>query len=137
MDARKYSGSGIEVSYEAALCIHAKRCVLGLPDVFDPLKRPWIQPMNADADELVAVIERCPSGALHYERVAGGAEIANGVDSVSLVARGPLYVRGDITLKLPDGTLVRHDTRLALCRCGHSKNKPYCDNSHIEADFEG
>ncbi len=137
MTARKYSGNGIDITYEAALCIHAKRCVHGLPDVFDPLKRPWIQPMNAGADELAAVIERCPSGALHYERTNGNSEAADDVDSVSLVASGPLYVRGDITLTLPDGTLVRHDTRLALCRCGHSKNKPYCDNSHIEAKFEG
>jgi uncharacterized Fe-S cluster protein YjdI len=137
MVAKKYTGNGIDVFYEPALCIHAARCVHGLPDVFDPQKRPWIQPVNASADALAEVISRCPSGALHYERADGDAETADSADSVSLVARGPLYVRGDITMNLPDGTLVRHDTRLALCRCGHSKNKPYCDNSHIEADFEG
>ena|ERR1700686_318892 len=135
--AKKYAGNDIDVFYEPALCIHAARCVQGLPNVFDAAKRPWIQPLNAEADALAAVIERCPSGALHYARPDGGAETADGADSISLVTRGPLYVRGDITLQLPDGTLVRHDTRLALCRCGQSKNKPYCDNSHIEVDFEG
>jgi len=135
--AKKYAGNGIDVFFEPALCIHAARCVHGLPDVFDPAKRPWIQPQNADADALASVIERCPSGALHYARAEGEPEVADSSDTVSLVASGPLYVRGDITLKLQDGTVVRQDTRLALCRCGDSKNKPFCDNSHIVAAFEG
>ena len=134
---KKYTGEGIDVFFDPALCIHAARCVHGLPNVFDPAKRPWIQPMNADADTLSEVIARCPSGALHYARADGRSEAADDDDSVSLVAGGPLYIRGDITLTLPDGTIVRHDTRLALCRCGDSKNKPYCDNSHIAAKFEG
>jgi uncharacterized Fe-S cluster protein YjdI/CDGSH-type Zn-finger protein len=132
--SRKYSGDGIDVFYEAPLCIHAKECVHGLPDVFDPEKRPWIEPRNAPAAALVTTIERCPTGALHYE-LADGAPEAPDASSVRLVPNGPLYVRGDVTLRLPDGTIVRHDTRLALCRCGDSKNKPYCDNSHIAAGF--
>jgi uncharacterized Fe-S cluster protein YjdI len=134
---RKYSGHGIDVFYEPALCIHAKECVHGLPDVFDPVKRPWIQPEHASADALAETIHRCPTGALHYERGDGKSEAADAADSVAIVANGPLYVRGDVTLRLPDGTLVRHDTRLALCRCGHSKNKPYCDNSHVDCGFTG
>ena len=134
---RKYSGDRIDVFFEAALCIHAKECVHGLPDVFDPVKRPWIQPMNASADALAETIHRCPTGALHYERGDGTSEAADVGDSMTLVPNGPLYVRGDVTLRLPDGTLVRHDTRIALCRCGQSKNKPYCDNSHIGSAFSG
>jgi uncharacterized Fe-S cluster protein YjdI len=134
---RKYSGHGIDVFYEPVLCIHAKECVRGLPDVFDPEKRPWVQPIQASADALAETIQRCPTGALHYERSDGKSEDADGSDSVTLVANGPLYVRGDVTLRLPDGTVVHHDTRLALCRCGHSKNKPYCDNSHLACSFAG
>jgi uncharacterized Fe-S cluster protein YjdI len=133
---RTYSGDGIDVFFEPALCIHAARCVHGLPNVFDVKMRPWIQPRNASPDVLAETIQQCPTGALHYTRADGLNETADAADSVTTVAGGPLYVRGDVTLKLPDGTVVRHDTRLALCRCGSSKNKPYCDNSHIAARFE-
>lgn len=134
---RKYSGDRIDVFFEPVLCIHAKECVHGLPGVFDPAKRPWIQPANASAEALAETIRRCPTGALHYERADGSSEAADASDSMTLVANGPLYVRGDVTLQLPDGTLVRRDTRIALCRCGQSKNKPYCDNSHIVSAFSG
>jgi len=133
---RKYSAPDIDVYFEARLCIHAERCVHGLPDVFDVAKRPWIQPGNAEADSLAKTIERCPTGALHYERHDGAGEKPQTVDMVTVVGKGPLYVRGDVTLTLPDGRVVRHDSRLALCRCGASKNKPYCDNSHREIAFE-
>jgi uncharacterized Fe-S cluster protein YjdI len=129
---KKYPAEGIDVYYEPRTCIHAAECVRGLPDVFVPDARPWIRPANAPAEVLARVIERCPTGALHYVRRDGGAEEAMPTtDVISLVSGGPLYVRGDITLELPDGTVVRKDTRIALCRCGHSKNKPFCDNSHI------
>ena len=48
---------------------------------------------------------------------------------------GPLYLEGDLRLRLPDGELLE-ETRVALCRCGDSKNKPFCDNSHVEKRFE-
>jgi uncharacterized Fe-S cluster protein YjdI len=133
---KKYSAPDIDVYYEPRLCIHAHRCVDGAPAVFDPNARPWIQPANATADQLAAVVERCPTGALHFVRKDGGAaeEPVDG-DSISLVTNGPLYVRGDVTLVLQNGTAVRHDTRVALCRCGHSQNKPFCDNSHKTAGF--
>ncbi len=133
---KKYSAPDINVYYEARLCIHARRCVEGAPTVFDPNVRPWIQPANASADQLADVVERCPTGALHFVRRDGGAaEVPASEDSIALVANGPLYVRGDVTLVLQDGTPVRQDTRLALCRCGHSQNKPFCDNSHKAANF--
>jgi uncharacterized Fe-S cluster protein YjdI len=137
MQAKKYSGHGIDVFYEPRLCIHAARCVSGLPHVFDPAARPWIQPLNAGAEELSAVVEQCPTGALHYVRADSVAEAVPADARITIVNNGPMYVHGDITLQLPDGTLVRHDTRLALCRCGHSSNRPYCDNSHVAAKFEG
>jgi uncharacterized Fe-S cluster protein YjdI/CDGSH-type Zn-finger protein len=137
MQAKKYSGEGIDVYYEPRLCIHAARCVAGLPHVFDPAARPWIQPHNAGAEELSTIVEQCPTGALHYVRADGASEAAPAEARITIVKNGPMYVHGDINLQLPDGTSVRHDTRLALCRCGHSTNRPYCDNSHVAAKFEG
>ncbi len=57
---RAYEGDGIVVHYELKRCIHAAECVHGLPAVFDPQKRPWIDPTQSDADELAAAVERCP-----------------------------------------------------------------------------
>ena len=78
---------------------------------------------------------RCPTGALHFERKDGGAaEPALETNTVRLRERGPLYLRGDIELRLADGVVVQ-DTRMALCRCGASQNKPFCDNSHVRSGF--
>jgi uncharacterized Fe-S cluster protein YjdI len=65
---RTYTGTTVDVSFDAALCEHAAECVRGLPAVFDVQQRPWIQPDGAPADDVVEVVGRCPSGALRIER---------------------------------------------------------------------
>jgi uncharacterized Fe-S cluster protein YjdI len=135
---KRYTAPEIDVYFDLRTCIHAARCVAGLPDVFVPDARPWIRPEKATPDALADVVRRCPSGALHYVRKDGGAaEVPDEAVSVTMVAGGPLYVRGDLEITAQDGTLVRRDYRVALCRCGQSQNKPFCDNSHIAAKFEG
>jgi CDGSH-type Zn-finger protein/uncharacterized Fe-S cluster protein YjdI len=130
-DVHRYHGTDIEVSYDSNRCIHVRVCVEGLPGVFDPDERPWIDADGADADEIAAVVEACPTGALQYERPDGAAgETAPDRNTVVATADGPLYVRGDVELVTPDGGTVLEDTRIGLCRCGHSENKPLCDNSH-------
>lgn len=130
-DVHRYHGTEIEVSYDSNRCIHVRECVKGLPNVFDPNERPWIDLEDVDPDEVAAVIERCPTGALQYERLDGGDdETPPAQNSLTVVADGPLYLYGDIHLQTPNGDMMLDDTRVALCRCGHSENKPLCDNSH-------
>src|SRR5688572_3083942 len=132
-----YQGEGIEISYSLKRCIHAEECVKRLAAVFDKRQRPWIQPGNASADDIAATILHCPTGALHYQRKDDGAEeIPDAEASIHLASDGPVYVRGTITLKATDGTVLMEETRLALCRCGASKNKPFCDNSHLQIAFK-
>jgi uncharacterized Fe-S cluster protein YjdI/CDGSH-type Zn-finger protein len=136
MSARHYRGEGIDVTYDAKRCIHAAECVRGLPAVFDTRRRPWILPSAAAADAIAAVIERCPTGALHYTRSGGGAAEAPDVPTTAVpMPAGPLYVRGRLELRSADGSVIVEDTRAALCRCGRSENKPFCDNSHYAAGF--
>lgn len=136
-DVHQYSGEEIKVSYDVQRCIHARECVRWLPEVFDPDKRPWIDPDNADADELADVITACPTGALHFERTDDGSEETTpDENAVTVVPDGPLYLHGDIEITTPDDETLLSDTRVALCRCGLSDNKPLCDNSHAEADFK-
>jgi len=133
---RIYRGSSIEVSFDVDLCIHATECVRGLPAVFDRHRRPWIIPDNAAAQDVSVVVERCPTGALTYHRSDGQPdEQTRRVTVVTPVENGPLVVRGDLVVRHDDGHLERLP-RSALCRCGHSKNKPFCDSSHVEAGFK-
>ena len=132
---RRYETQGMVVEFEAARCIHAAECVHGLPEVFDAKARPWIQPANATPDSIAAVVHQCPTGALRYRCVEGGpVEAPAAENTVRVIPDGPLYVAGRLRLHLPDGE-VREETRVALCRCGESKNKPYCDNAHAEKGF--
>jgi|EndMetStandDraft_3_1072993.scaffolds.fasta_scaffold45273_3 CDGSH-type Zn-finger protein/uncharacterized Fe-S cluster protein YjdI len=135
---RHYTDERIDVSYDATRCIHAAECVHGLPSVFDTARRPWILPSGAGADAIVAVVARCPTGALHATRLDGGGAAAEEVpaeNSIVPQANGPLYVRGQLQLRTPEGGVMLDDVRIALCRCGQSRNKPFCDNSHRDAGF--
>ena len=135
--AKRYTSDAITVTFEAQRCIHAAECVRGLPAVFDKNRRPWVLPSAATAEEIAAVIERCPTGALHYERSDGGpAERPDAHNTLRVRARGPYYVRGKLRVITADGELYFEDVRVAFCRCGQSQIKPFCDNSHIAAGFD-
>ena len=134
--ARAYEGENITVTYSLKRCIHAAECVHNLGAVFDPERRPWVDPDQASADQLADVIMKCPSGALQFKRKDDGAEEpVPEQNTVSIDPDGPIYLSGNIEVKLPDGSM-HADTRVALCRCGASRNKPFCDNSHLEEGFK-
>ena len=130
----RYEGRGGIVTYDAKRCIHAAACVHGLPAVFDPNAKPWVHPDGADATALAAAVARCPSGALAIERPDGHVASTPEINIATLTANGPAYLHGDITVVSSDG-VARTETRMALCRCGASQNKPYCDGSHTAAAF--
>jgi CDGSH-type Zn-finger protein/uncharacterized Fe-S cluster protein YjdI len=133
---KNYTGPGITVRFVPRRCIHAAECVLRLPDVFDPERKPWIEPERSQADTIAGVVTHCPTGALHFERTDGGtAETPDAENRVRVTRNGPLHVRGVLELRAADGTSVTEDVRVALCRCGASRNKPFCDNSHRAIRF--
>ena len=131
-----FKADGLVVHWDYLRCIHVEECVRGLPEVFDPDRRPWIDPSLATPDEVADVCERCPTGALHYDRTDGKPpEQTPQTNQITVSSDGPLFVRGDVHIvDAEDQTLLR-DTRVALCRCGHSRNKPLCDGSHEKSEF--
>ena len=132
----RFEAKDIVVSWDYVRCIHVEACIRTLPAVFDRNRRPWIDPSLATADEVVAACEACPTGALHYERLDGGApEKTPDRNTITVSADGPLFVKGDLVISSEDGTPLLKDTRAALCRCGHSRNKPLCDGNHEENAF--
>jgi CDGSH-type Zn-finger protein/uncharacterized Fe-S cluster protein YjdI len=127
------AGAKVSVLYEAKRCIWAHFCVSGGPMAFlgDATADGWIFPDQMDADDLVATVRQCPSGALQYRRHDGKPdESAPPINQIALREAGPYAVRGDIRL---DGKPIGY--RAALCRCGASKNKPFCDASHFAVNF--
>ena len=125
-----FEGEDATVTWSKVRCLHAEVCVHGLPGVFDSQRRPWIEPDRAQsAEDLAAVVFNCPTGALHI--TSGPEEPIPDSNTVTLAPNGPLYVRGDVTVADADGETVIADTRVALCRCGLSQHKPFCDNSHL------
>jgi uncharacterized Fe-S cluster protein YjdI len=135
--SRTYANDSIEVQWEPRLCIHTRSCVRALPQVFDPEARPWVAVDAADADAVARTIETCPTGALHYRRLdGGGEETADASTVIEPRPNGPLFVRGRVRIVDDEGQVIREDTRVALCRCGGSENKPFCDGSHRRIGFQ-
>jgi CDGSH-type Zn-finger protein/uncharacterized Fe-S cluster protein YjdI len=130
--AEHIEGEQLTLIYEGKRCIHARFCVTGAPQVFlANVKGPWIRPDAIDAEGLVEIAHACPSGAIRYRRKDGKAdEAAPRVNLLAVREGGPYAVRGDLML---DGVAAGY--RATLCRCGASKNKPYCDGSHHDVGF--
>lgn len=123
--------------WEPRLCIHARICVRELPQVFDAEARPWVAVDAAGADAVAATVEACPTGALRYRRLDGGPQEEPPAETtIEARPNGPLFVRGRVRIVDHDGRVIREDTRLALCRCGASENKPFCDGSHRRIRFK-
>ena len=126
------AGKDLTLIFDAKKCIHSRFCVTWAPNVFlANVQGPWIHPDAMDVERLVEVAHVCPSGAIRYRRRDGKAEEALPlVNLVTVRENGPYAVRADIQLNGERGVF-----RATLCRCGASKNKPYCDGSHNEVKF--
>ena len=129
-----YRGRDVEVSFDLGLCVHIGECLRGHRGVFQLQRRPWVLPDEADADAVAEVVQWCPSGALQFNRLDGGPQEAHQGTKVTPVRDGPLIVVGEIEVRREDGSLERLP-RATLCRCGSSRNKPFCDNQHLAIGF--
>jgi CDGSH-type Zn-finger protein/uncharacterized Fe-S cluster protein YjdI len=132
-DIDEYAGQHIVIENDGARCIHSRYCVLNLPSVFVPnVDGPWIHPDAAATEAAIAVVTKCPSGALRYRPTSDTthAEGAPGVNTIRIWENGPLAVHAALEVGGDTASL-----RATLCRCGLSKNKPYCDHSHVEGAF--
>ncbi len=128
----------VKVFWDKEKCIHAGQCTDGLPTVFDPERQPWIDVDAATAEEIMKVIDRCPSGALSYE-APGKMDQPKGARSevtVRVSASGPYLVSGSCHLISCDGRELKAGTTFALCRCGHSRTMPFCDGSHRRVGYK-
>ncbi len=137
---KEYSNDEITVVWQPDLCIHSANCVKGLPEVFDNSARPWINIQGADTERIIAQVRHCPSGALsfyHNDDMPRPVEDDSEEVAIEVRADGPLYVNGRIKIRHTDGTEEVRNGKVALCRCGASGRKPFCDGSHRRISFQG
>jgi uncharacterized Fe-S cluster protein YjdI/CDGSH-type Zn-finger protein len=134
---RTYTTDAIEIRWEPGLCIHFGACFRGSIEAFDPRRRPWVMPAAEAPERIDEIVAGCPTGALHVRWLDGRPAVSEPQDGVTVAPQldGPLFLRGPVEIRDREGNLVRADTRMALCRCGHSANKPFCDDSHYRVGF--
>jgi CDGSH-type Zn-finger protein len=130
-----YAGKRITIHDNRHICSHAGICTDRLQSVFRLRQEPWIDPDGASAREIIATVEKCPSGALSYSIDGVEHRDRDREPAVTVTDHGPYAVTGGIELlgvKFSEHASKEHYT---LCRCGGSKNKPFCDGSHWQLDF--
>ena len=132
---KEYATNEIVVEWEPRLCFHSQNCVRALPQVFDDSRRPWVKVDAATADEVEAAVAGCPSGALRTRRLGATTARPEQPRELRASADGPLLATGGVRIVDADGAVLYEGERAALCRCGGSANKPFCDGSHKKNGF--
>jgi len=128
----RVEGKRLTLIYEGKKCIHSRHCVTGAPNVFlANVVGAWLHPDAMPVESVVEIAHVCPSGAIRYCRKDGQPnEPPPPVNLLAIREAGPYAVRAELQLAGQPGVY-----RATLCRCGASKNKPYCDGSHHEVGF--
>ncbi len=130
---RVYQGAGVVMTDDATLCMSAGFCGTRFTKVWQMIK-------HTDDPEVLARLTRmvahCPSGRLEYTLEDGVPFEPEYIPSIATVVDGPLWVRGGIPIEAPDGFVYEVRNRVTLCRCGHSKNMPFCDGYHEKIGFK-
>ncbi len=131
-----YEGKDIVIHDNRGICAHAGFCTDGLPSVFRLKEEPWIHPDADKAENIIKTIRKCPSGALSYSKDGKEHRNREGEPSIFIAPNGPYVVSGAPELhdtKRGEGASTEHFT---MCRCGGSKNKPFCDGTHWHIGFK-
>ncbi len=132
----RYDGNDIKVEDNRGICQHSGFCTDELPAVFRAHEEPFVTATGAEAGAIVAQVRRCPSGALHATRNGERYGDDGGEQRITVSKDGPYRVSGAVPLaeaELASGQTIDH---YALCRCGGSKNKPFCDGTHWYNGFK-
>lgn len=149
---RKYANKDITVHWKPAKCIHATTCYRELIEVFNPRNRPWVNMEGAPTEKIIDIVRRCPTNALTYEWNDPGRvsekppesmlsedsrlnEVPDKGAEIRIMNNGPYVVEGDFAIIGSDGQELKRMRMISFCRCGASREMPFCDGSHRIADF--
>jgi CDGSH-type Zn-finger protein/truncated hemoglobin YjbI len=141
----KYAGQQVTVLDNRGICQHSGRCTDHLATVFHADSQPFVTPSGARMDEVIRAVRDCPSGALSF--AMDGIEAREQADhggrrepNVEVSKNGPYRITGSVALVDDTGAEVLRNVgasreHYALCRCGHSQNKPFCSGMHWYSNF--
>lgn len=133
---RDFVGREITIHDNRGLCAHDESCVRGCPTVFRSDRTPWIDPQGASPGQIMATIDKCPSGALGYTYRGKRGPEPDRSPAIRIVKNGPYRLEGGIQIRDDQGCLPQFREHCTLCRCGQARNKPFCDGAHDDAPFE-
>lgn len=146
LETLKYTNGEVTVVWKPKTCIHSTLCWKGLLEVFNPKEKPWIKMGGASTEKIIEQVRKCPSGALSYylndETPSNETEDKVVAESASIMKiqvshNGPYLIKTECLIVHSDGREETKTGTVALCRCGASANKPYCDGNHRKIDFKG
>jgi uncharacterized Fe-S cluster protein YjdI len=148
---KEYKNDHIIVYWFPELCAHPGICLRLLPEVFNLSQIPWINVNEAEPKDIINTIDKCPSGALRYSLPEGSKvdeQIASGVGNINFEksnpatvkirvnANGALFIEGQTVVIGHDGKLLKEGSKMALCRCGLSGNRPFCNGAHSKQGWK-
>ncbi len=131
-----FVGAHITIHDNRGVCSHAGLCTEGLPKVFKLRQEPWIDADAESAEKIIAIARDCPSGALSYSIDGIEHRDQDGEPAIFIAPNGPYVVTGGLDLENTEFSETVSKERFTLCRCGASKNKPFCDGAHWNNKFE-
>jgi uncharacterized Fe-S cluster protein YjdI len=137
---REYTNGEITVEWRSELCNHSGVCINELPSVFSVLQIPWVDMKGAETEEIIKVVDACPTQALAWkynDKKKSVKEETTGEANIVLVPDGPIVIKGNLKIKLEDGEIIAKNGIVSLCRCNLSKKMPYCDGAHFHGKKEG
>jgi len=161
-DERKYTNREITVYWKPSACVHASYCYRELIEVFDPSRRPWVDMNGSTTDRIIEVVNLCPTEALAWKwndeekNKDIGSDQSNHIRfrrpelmendqvkvkdapvKVKIMNDGPMIISGNFTLIYEGNVKDKKDAMISICRCGASKNMPFCDGTHRKIGFSG
>ena len=129
-----YPGTGLTVKDDRSICMHAGFCSNQVTNVWQLTQESADTQVRA---QIMAMVERCPSGALAYTLEPAGDIVEPDLPKeIAMTPDGALWVSGGIPIERADGQPLELRNRVTLCRCGASKNKPLCDGTHNDVGFK-
>jgi uncharacterized Fe-S cluster protein YjdI len=145
---RDYSNKDITVHWRPDKCVHATICYVRLRKVFDPSGRPWIKMDGASTDEIIDIVDQCPTDALTYTKIGTPEKDISSEEQkelqaenrtntkIQIIKDGPALVSGDFSITDINGSKLANADNVALCRCGKSSSMPFCDGTHNKIGFK-
>ncbi len=159
---RQYTNGEITVFWKPSKCIHATTCFRELIEVFNPGRRPWVNMEGAPTRKITEVVNKCPTQSIYWkynkdlseseilaQRTVNKDEVTpNTINkpakekktrvkpvNVRIMKDGPIVVEGKFRILGKDGLELKPSVMTSFCRCGHSKDMPYCDGTHRKIGF--